>query len=92
MADSGSYGYGVLDSRSGRGSRPAGRAVGVSFLPVTSPGATLSRGHEDDEQTRELDLPRRGIAVAVIVIVACLIVLGLTSGFLVDLPARSRKA
>jgi hypothetical protein len=36
-------------------------------------------------------LPRRGIAVAFIAIVACLIVLGLTSGFLVDLLARSRK-
>ena len=29
-------------------------------------------------------MPRRGIAVAVIVIVACFIVLGLTSDFLVD--------
>ena len=29
-------------------------------------------------------MPRRGIAVAVIVIVACIIVLGLTSDFLVD--------
>src|ERR1700745_1372103 len=29
-------------------------------------------------------MPRRGIAVAVIVIVACFIVLGLTSSFLVD--------
>ena len=29
-------------------------------------------------------MPRRGIAVAVIVIVACLIVLGLASSFLVD--------
>jgi uncharacterized protein len=31
-----------------------------------------------------VDLPRRAIAVAVIVIVTCLIILGLTSDFLVD--------
>src|SRR4029077_18454875 len=31
-----------------------------------------------------MDMPRRAIAVAVIVIVACFIVLGLTSDFLVD--------
>ena len=92
MTNSGSCGYRALGSRSGRSSRPAGRAVRVSFLPVASPSATLSLGHEDDEQTREVDMPRGGIAVAVIVIVVCLIVLGLTSGFLVDLPARSRKA
>src|SRR5216683_5511859 len=34
--------------------------------------------------TKRWDMPRRGIAVAVIVIVACFIVLGLTSDFLVD--------
>src|SRR5713101_1188769 len=46
--------------------------------------ATLSPGGENDEHEREVDMPRRGIAVAVIVIVASFIVLGLTSGFLVD--------
>src|SRR5215831_20167522 len=84
MADSGSCGYGVLGARSGRGSRPAGRAVRVSFLPVASPSVTQSPGYEDDEHTREVDMPRRGIAVAVVVIFASLIVLGLTSSFLVD--------
>src|SRR6516225_9432714 len=84
MADSGSCGYGVLGSRSGRGSRPAGRVVRISFLPVASPSVTQSLGHEDDEHTREVDMPRRGIAVAVVVIFAFLFVLGLTSSFLVD--------
>src|SRR5215469_11949842 len=45
---------------------------------------TLSPGHEDDEHTREEDMPRRGFVVAVVVIFASLIVLGLTSSFLVD--------
>jgi len=34
-------------------------------------------------------MPRRGIAVAVIVIVACFIVLGLTSDFLVACSGRT---
>src|SRR5215467_15903979 len=62
----------------------AGRAFRVSFLPVASPSVALSLGHEDDEHTREVDMPRRGIAVAIVIIFASLIVLGLTSSFLVD--------
>src|SRR5438105_6757942 len=86
MADSGGAGYGMVNSRSGevhdrRGGLTADR---VSFLPVASPKCDRSLGNEDDEHTREVDMPRRGIAVAVIVIVACFIVLGLTSDFLVD--------
>src|ERR1700731_4161110 len=84
MAGSGSCGYGILGSGSGRASQPAGQAVRVSFLPVASPSATRSADHEHDEHTREVDMPRRAIAVAVIVIVASFIVLGLTSDFLVD--------
>src|SRR6266699_512290 len=45
---------------------------------------SLSPGRENGEHTREVDMPRRGVAVAVIVIVAAFIVLGLASGFLVD--------
>src|ERR1700731_5279661 len=84
MAGSGSCGYGILGSGSGRASQPAGQAVRVSFLPVASPSATRSADHEHDEHTREVNMPRRAIAVAAIVIVASFIVLGLTSDFLVD--------
>src|SRR5580704_2579856 len=86
MADPGGAGYGMVtqvpaevDDR--RGGLTADR---VSFLPVASPTCDRSLGNEDDEHKREVDMPRRGIAVAVIVIVACFIVLGLTSDFLVD--------
>src|ERR1700730_572235 len=86
MADSGGAGYGMVNHvpaevHDRRGGLTADR---VSFLPVASPKCDRSLGNEDDEHTREVDMPRRGIAVAVIVIVACFIVLGLTSDFLVD--------
>src|SRR5262245_46989996 len=84
MANSASCRYGALGSRSGRGYDRRAQAVRVSFLPVASPSVTLSPGHEDDEHTREVDMPRRGIAIAVVIIFASLIVLGLTSSFLVD--------
>src|SRR6266481_4682050 len=84
MAVAGGCGYGVLGSRSGRGSRPWGGLSASPFCPAPAPSATRSVGNEDDEHTREVDMPRRGIAVAVIVIVASFIVLGLTSDFLVD--------
>src|SRR6516225_7129566 len=84
MADQGGCGCGVLGSHSSRGSRPAG---GLSASPLClprAPNATLSLSREHDEHAREVDMPRRGITVAVIVILACLIVLGLASSFLVD--------
>src|SRR6266481_9855500 len=84
MAVAGGCGYGVLGSRSGRGSRPWGGLSASPFCPSPAPSAILSPGHAHDEHTREVDMPRRGIAVAVIVIVASFIVLGLTSDFLVD--------
>src|SRR5207249_3273630 len=61
-----------------------GGGLSAPFCSSPAPKATLSLGQEHDEPTRELDMPRRAIAVAVIVIVACLIILGLTSDFLVD--------
>ena len=71
------------------------RRGGLSASPFCPWPAQVRPCHGDMKMTNKRGswiLPRRGIAVAVIVIVACLIVLGLTSGFLVDLPARSRKA
>jgi uncharacterized membrane protein (UPF0182 family) len=54
------------------------------YLSIASPECDPVTSDEHDEHTREGDMPRRGITVAVIVIVACLIVLGLASNFLVD--------
>src|ERR1700730_12309651 len=59
----------VHDRRSGLSASP--------FCPSPAPNATLSLGHEHDEPIRELDMPRRAIAVAVIVILACFIGTGL---------------
>ena len=86
MADPGGAGYGMVTQVPAEVHDPRGglTADPVSFLPVASPKCDRSLGNEDDEHTREVDMPRRGIAVAVIVIVACFIVLGLTSDFLVD--------
>src|SRR6516164_3936704 len=58
--------------------------VRVSFLPAARPKCDPVAGRGHDEHAREVDMPRRGITVAVIVILACLIVLRLASGFLVD--------
>src|SRR6202048_2508239 len=86
MADPGGAGYGMVTQVPAEVHDPRGglTADRVSFLPVASPKCDRSLGNEDDEHKREVDMPRRGIAVAVIVIVACFIVLGLTSDFLVD--------
>src|SRR6202048_564209 len=86
MADPGGAGYGMVTQVPAEVHDPRGglTADRVSFLPVASPKCDRSLGNEDDEHKREVDMPRRGIAVAGIVIVASFIVLGLTSDFLVD--------
>jgi hypothetical protein len=76
--------YGSLSCPLRRGWRSCGAGCPRLLSARGEPSVTLSLGHEHDEQTREVDMPRRGIAVAVVVILVSLIVLGLTSSFLVD--------